>query len=261
MPAVNSALSASAIASPWEGAAIVQPTMDEGIGPLWPGAITTDHGQNDDWESHGDVPPDVYGGRPGPPSPQRGNDLIEDMPGAVYGSGYVPSGVAWLDHDVANPVWDSDAGNMNGPASVTALHAKGKGTSSKFIETPQDIGHPVDLYIPSQSYAPEWEWDSVTGMRDNVATPWVAHDQVPDVNGSGYDYVPRQYDYEINIVTPNLAEVAQPTIDEGQYGVWGEQPNYTDRYDQESVLYAPPADPQVMQATTVTATYGESEPW
>jgi hypothetical protein len=261
--AVNSAASAADIAQPWQGAAIVQATMTEGIGPLWPGAITTDHGADDAWEDHSVVPPDVVGGRPGTPSSQRPNDLAGNLPSPVPGEGYVPSGVAWLDHDVANPYWDSDAGNYWGPGGVSDIHNLGRGSSPKFFETPQDIGHPADLYIPSQSYAPEWSWDSVTGNRDNLATQWIAHDQVPDWNGSGYDYTPRQYDYEINIVTPNLAQVSQPTIDEGQYGVWGQQSDYSNHWDDQSVLYAPPPDPQVNQSALVTAPYSsyESEDW
>src|ERR1700685_18949 len=96
-PAVPS--TASAIASPWAGAAIVQPMMDPGVGTEWPGAITTDHGMDDGWEDHSVAPEGVVGGRGSPPTPPGANPLAEQstLPN-VPGEGYVPSGVAWLDH-------------------------------------------------------------------------------------------------------------------------------------------------------------------
>jgi len=252
--------------NPWAQAAIVQPQMDPGVGTLWPGAIPAEEHQPGEWMDHNAAPAGVAGGRPSPATPPGPNPLTGDVPGDVYGSGYVPSGVAWLDHDVANPVWDSDAGNIHGPGGVSAIHQMGRGSSPKFFETPADIGHRADLRIPNQSYAPDWEWDAATGQRQSIATQWVAHDQVPDVNGAGIDYAPRFYEYTINPVTPNLAEVAQPYDNPGgPYAVSGATPDYSDNFDQQSVIYAPPADPQVNQAITATAPYGayanQDEDW
>lgn len=263
MAAINSVVPGATGANyAWSDAAVVpQDQIDPGVGTLWPGAITTDHGNNTEWESHGTSVPLTEAdpsGRPSPASvnanPFNGTAETDE----VEGAGYVPTGESWEDHDVAVAVWDSNAGQQfaHGSGPVSSIHNIGGGSDPGFLSTPQDIGHPADLYIPNQSYAPVMSWDPTTGNRDNAATQWVAHDQVPDWNGSAYDYRPRFYDPEVNIVSPNLASVGQPIMFQGdEYGVSGLTPDYSDNYDQHSVLYAPPPDPQVVQAATATEPY------
>jgi hypothetical protein len=263
MTAVNSAVpGATGTSYAWSDAAVLpQDQLDPGVGTLWPGAITTDHGNDAEWEQHGvAVPAEAQpDGRPSPDSVNANpfNGTVEND--EVEGGGYVPAGEAWEDHDVAYPAWDSNAGAPFATAgAVSVIHNYGGGSDPGFLSTPQDIGQPKDLYIASQSYAPTYTWDPTTGNRDNAATQWVAHDQVPDWNGSAYDYRPRFYDNEVNAVSPNLASVGQPIMFQGdEYGVSGGTPDYSDHYDQHSELYAPPGDPQVVQAPTVTAPYNE----
>ncbi len=260
-------MASSAIATPWSNnpwslaSAVPQTNVIPQPGTEWPGAITTDHGQDDSYGDHAAVIA-AYGiNHPSPSTAQAANDFLTDNIEIVDdGTGYVPSGEHYLNHDVDYPVWDSSAGKPFAPSgAISGIHAEGTGSSPKFVQTPADIGNPVDLRIASQSYAPAYSWDSATGERNNAPTQWVAHDQAQDVNGSGIDYAPRQFfQNEINAVSPNLAAVSQPFIADSGYTQLGLTPDMAAR-DYASVLYSAPADPVVTESQPAATAPGVAE--